>query len=540
MLARRACFVCIALALSYRPAGGAAALQDAARLTVVISDLHMGVGRTATGAWQPTEDFRWADEFARFLEAIGRVGNDAVDLVLDGDTFELTGSRPSECRGGSDDAGCSAAEVRARLDTVVKAHDAEMSALGRFARAGSNRVVFVPGDEDAGLLFPDVAARVVNALGTPRGRAEVATAGYWVSSDGQVYADHGHQVGFSAHRFDRWPTPYVERGGVRRLERPWGERLARGLFDRYEAQAPIVDNVAVLGTGLRYMVSADEASAADVVPQLLRYLMFAVAWQQFRMELDDGGVQPPTWDLAQVRAQGPAFLVASLPDDDRLKPLAAKALADQRLNDVLPSDQELIAICDYRAAVRRSRRRLEPTLSQLAPRGPALSECPRTRETRGAAFEYFWRSRDEVFLRYLDSIKTRVPRTGRELAVYVHGHTHLPDRGQTSANMISGGMLTIPMEGFSPVRGKLSPVVINAGAWQRTITPVQLERRATEAGVSVEDLVRRMTPDDLPPCYSLVQVTSTGGTVVPAVRYWRRTPAGDWGMAASCGGDSLQ
>ena len=50
--------------------------------------------------------------------------------------------------------------------------------------------------------------------------------------------------------------------------------------------------------------------------------------------------------------------------------------------------------------------------------------------------------------------------------------------------MISGGLLKIPMEGFSPVRGALMPVVINGGAWNRTITPVQLERLKAERGVS--------------------------------------------------------
>ena len=35
-----------------------------ARSIVVISDLHMGIGRDASGEWHPTEDFRWAAEFA--------------------------------------------------------------------------------------------------------------------------------------------------------------------------------------------------------------------------------------------------------------------------------------------------------------------------------------------------------------------------------------------------------------------------------------------------------------------------------------------
>jgi len=101
--------------------------------------------------------------------------------------------------------------------------------------------------------------------------------------------------------------------------------------------------------------------------------------------------------------------------------------------------------------------------------------------------------------------------------------------------MISGGLLKIPAEGFSPVRGELTPVVINDGAWQRTITPVQLERRAAEAGVSATDLIGTLKLEDLPACYSFVQVSRENGAPVPVVRYWRQAGTGNWGFGASCG-----
>jgi hypothetical protein len=87
--------------------------------------------------------------------------------------------------------------------------------------------------------------------------------------------------------------------------------------------------------------------------------------------------------------------------------------------------------------------------------------------------------------------------------------------------MISGGLLKIPMEGFSPVRGQLTPGGINDGAWQRTITPVQLDRRATEAGVPLADLLSTLQPEDLPGCCRLVQVSRENDLPAPAVRYWR-------------------
>src|SRR6185295_13200928 len=80
------------------------------RLTVVISDLHMGIGRDpATGQWHPTEDFRWADAFGSFLRAIDEAGKGSTDLVLNGDTFELWQPIGSECRHPDVRLGCTEA-----------------------------------------------------------------------------------------------------------------------------------------------------------------------------------------------------------------------------------------------------------------------------------------------------------------------------------------------------------------------------------------------------------------------------------------------
>jgi hypothetical protein len=152
------------------------------RLSVVISDLHMGSGRNAGGQWLSTEDFRWATEFARFLETISRDGNSAVDLIVNGDAFELT---TPECGVGDASVGCSETAAVARLETILKQHAAEIDALGQFARAGSNHVTFVPGDQDAALLFPQVASRLIAALKSS-GRADVAQSGYWLSADAQI------------------------------------------------------------------------------------------------------------------------------------------------------------------------------------------------------------------------------------------------------------------------------------------------------------------------------------------------------------------
>jgi len=526
--------IALAMGLGPVPASRAQTSIEGARRIVVLSDLHMGVGRDAAGAWHPFEDFRWATELELFLRALDAERPGATDLILNGDTFELLQAETTECTYDDATLGCTEPAALARLERVLGAHTAEMAALGAFARAGANRVVLVPGDHDAALLFPTVGARALAAFDVPAERVLLATNGSWRSADGLIHVEHGHQLETRADRFEGWPSPFITQSGRQHLARPWGQRTVQALVDAHEAQYPIIDNLADASAGLRFALSATGATdAGEAAPALLRYLLFRMSWQQFRMDLDRGDVEPPVWNLAAVRAEGPAFLVASLPDDDRFKPLATRALDAGRLDGLVDAlnDDDLRALCDQRAAVRRARRRFERILTQLDPLGPPLVECPRTPETTGPRFEYFWQSRDRLFLRHLEALEDGE----RQVAVFVHGHTHLADYRQGNFTRVEAGRSYV-VDGFSPVPNAVTPVVINGGAWQRTVTPVMLDRVKAERQVSDAELLETLQPEQLPPCYSFVQIDAYRDRPgPPTLRYWRQGEDEAWSMAGRCG-----
>ena len=508
------------------------------RLVAVIADLHMGLGRDATGEWRVEEDFRWGGEFALFLAALDAEGGGATDLVLNGDTFELDRLPGEDCAVGDPALGCSEPEALARVERVLAAHADTIDALAAFARSGSNRIVVVPGEHDAALIFPAVAERVERAFGAPGSRVAVAAVGSWRSEDGQVYVEHGHQIGWRVDRFEGWPEPFVERDGRLHLTRPPRSRAVDAFFDEHEARYPVIDNFADEGAGLTHGLAAEGiADLGEAAPELLRYVLFRMPWQQFRVDLDAGDVQPPAWDLAAVRAQGPAFLVDSLPNDDRFKPLAQRAheagLLAATMEDL--GDEELVALCDYRAASRRARRRFERPLTQFDPQGPPVRECPRLPGSRGGLFDYFWRTRDRIYGGRLEAAQAAAPDTARPIAVFVHNHTHLVDWRQSVLELTRLGR-TVIVHGFSPVRNALSPVVINGGPWQRTITPVQFGRLQAENGLSDGELLSALRPAHLAPCYGFVQIDPYDDMpMLPAIRYWRQAGSGDWEMAARCG-----
>lgn len=528
----RAAWIFGVLAASFAWVGAPGQAQPVGgRTTVVLSDLRMGMGRDNSGAWHVWEDFRWAEEFSAFLRAIDRDGKSTVDLVLNGDSFDFPQAGDSDCAASA--TGCSEPELLARMERVASAHGAEIAALRTFADRGTNHLTVVPGDADSALLRPVVHQRLIRLLGASPGRVEIASAGYWLSRDGRLHAEHGHQLPGSPDRIGGWPTasPSDTRQGT--LTPSVGQRLTLALYRDLEKRFALVDNIAMGGAGLKRALGADgERSASSITPELLQYLIVStINWQQFRMELDDGDVEPPTWRLEDVRAQAGAFLMSTLPNDDPMRPLVTTVLTSDALNAVAASmsEDELVMLCDYRAAVRRARRRYEPAVTQFEPRGPAVTECPRTPETRGGLYDYFWRSRDRRYSRYVDEVRQRVRPDARP-DVFVLGHTLLPDRAQDRANMISGGLLKIPMEGFSPTRGSLTPLVINGGSWQRTVTPVQLQQRFGDRPFA------SLQPEDLAPCYSFVEVPAYTEAPSPRVRFWRRDGAGAWGVASDCSG----
>jgi hypothetical protein len=210
------------------------------------------------------------------------------------------------------------------------------------------------------------------------------------------------------------------------------------------------------------------------------------------MDLDDGEVQAPQWDLPRIRADLGAFMAASLPSDDPFAPVV-RTIPPANLAETAAqfSEQAIVAICDYRAAIRRARRRMERVLTQLSGVGAPMPECPRTPDTVGSAFEYYWRSRDQRIVQH-------VPRA-KGLDVIVLGHTHLLDRP------------------YRPL-GEGGPVVVNSGAWQRTMLPNDL--KAIDAPL-----------ESLPACYSFVQIPASNGTRTAQPRSWRRNDQQQWVMA---------
>lgn len=188
------------------------------RYTLVLSDVHLcGVVPDGT-PWMAYRQRRFlfdADLAALLDGAAGAARGAALEVVFNGDLFDLDApdvrGDPRSFRESTshDEAGAAAL-----LGAVLDDHPAVVGAVGRVLAAG-HRVVFVPGNHDAQLAFPEVrrvlAARLAAASDRSDPRVAFRTL-FHRTADG-LHVEHGHQYD-PLCALDA-PLPYREAGRLR-------------------------------------------------------------------------------------------------------------------------------------------------------------------------------------------------------------------------------------------------------------------------------------------------------------------------------------
>ena len=464
------------------------------RLMAFISDLHFGLGRQPDGKWFPQEDFRWPKALAGFLQKLSELGRDHVDLVIVGDFLELW-QPPVEvtCVGAGAEAGCTVAEMVRIVEAVLAAHRDDLALLREFAMRGENRLHVIPGNHDSALLLSAVWKLVSAALGAENGRIALVKSGVWVSPDGRVVAEHGHQVGSDVNRYAAWPRITTEVGSATYLVRPWGERFVQRMFNSQEAEYEVIDNVAPETVGVKYRM-ADRGfvqSIADVA-QFIAFNLYATSFSQKLDALGAPGsadADKERWDLTAAREQVSynLFLGALSEDDPMRSQIAGSDSRAQELKSELAalardktrlSDNDVRALCDH-----------------LEMRG-STPKCGVP--TAGFARETLLVPRRHVMRDHVaDHLKI-----DERMQIFIYGHTHALEKGWPLA-----------------IKQGMELMVHNTGAFQRTIDEEGFLRRMRARNLVPHEALRAIKLEELPPCYSAVLVIYREG--IPESKTWR-------------------
>lgn len=164
------------------------------RIKLVVSDLHLGVGRVLdSGQLNSLEEFYFDEKYVEFLHyyTTGRYADYEVELVLNGDIFNFL---QVDYKGHY----LTVITESITLDImkrIIKGHALFFKAIKDFAAKEGNSVTYIVGNHDQGMLWPSIREYFNEVLGT---KVRYKNIVYYF--DG-VHIEHGH-MHEAANRLD--------------------------------------------------------------------------------------------------------------------------------------------------------------------------------------------------------------------------------------------------------------------------------------------------------------------------------------------------
>jgi len=473
------------------PGGQATTSQ---RYLAVISDHHIGNGRDTNGKWYPTEDFRWDSALRTFLDRITYCSNGRADLVIAGDLLELW----QPLKHCENEKGCTVDEMLKITTDVFKGHPDTWKILKKFADEADNRIHVIPGNHDAALLIPEIWRVFHDEVGASPGRVLLVkeNGGVWISKDGLVLVEHGHQIGSDVNKYDSWPNILHKFNGKQLLVQTWGENFIQNLFNKKEKEYSILDNLSPETAGIRYLMA--DLGMWGTIEDMANFLAFNLFETTFQQKGSLLGEPVPDdeakkWDLEIGRKMGHLLFANALAADDPFRETllgeskAAEALRinlDERARDPnKTSDAEINLLCSKIAIREVTEQRCEP-------------------RTLGAMYQKLVVPHKQVMLNHLNS-RIRQPGLGN-VKVFIYGHTHLLEDAWP-----------LRLNAFKKI------TVLNSGAFQRVINEEGfLARVNSKPGLTPAEALKIFKPEDLAPCYTAVLVPYQQTRPIPQTVQW--------------------
>jgi len=240
------------------------------RRKVIVSDLHLGPGTTDV-RFAGIEDFSSESEWVALLEREAASG--PMDLIIAGDFIEFwqiataLGALPKRDDRVQPAAGTVLGADQAfgviAANLVIAAHPRVFRALGKLLDGGDHRVIIVPGNHDADLLWPQVQLVVAQAIDARDPSRLIFVSGAAYEHAG-VHVAHGHGYD-AANRFETGHAPFGrDRDGRCRLQSSWGEIFVDRFYTETERQIPFIDNLYPESAAILWAVRDDPRPARDL------------------------------------------------------------------------------------------------------------------------------------------------------------------------------------------------------------------------------------------------------------------------------------
>lgn len=487
---------------------GSTAGQDAPRAMYVISDLHFNVGRVDGKDWHALEDFRWPNALDGFLRHLETLHPKGVDLIVAGDFLELWQHPTVNCaKAGDAECGCTIEEMKRIVRDVLRAHETELMSMSRFLNRTQNRIVVVPGNHDAALMVDEIWSLLKEALPSGRDRFMRADSGTWISADGRVAAEHGHQQGFDVNSFPDWDTRRSvtkECSGTTRFFRPWGENFVQSLYNEVEARFPLIDNLIPesAGVAIYWKYAGLAGRRAEDLARFISFNILQTSFYQKGAALRIAGETTAlsSDDVSRCRKCLREELILRSDPESRALVLREEAIlrasgkgGGSSLREALAKNVESMDDASIQMLCERAALQNDGQLSFPARSG--VSEC------KGELATAFSRIFDPDGAGILADRVRSIRKTNPLLSVYVFGHSH-EARDRMSVRV-----------------GNDEVSAFNTGAFQRLIDEKRLLQKKRENESEVE-LLSRLRHEDLASCYATVAITYAGQFPKAELKQW--------------------
>lgn len=200
---------------------------------VVISDIHLGAGRTVYNRKNFLEDFHSDKEFVEFIEyhSDGYFINREVELIINGDFFDLLAVPFVKY---FDDEFWSEEAALSKLKMIIEAHHEIMSSLVNFISFPTNKITYILGNHDSEMILPKLQEYLLNYF--PLESRERFTILTNENSDYRpipgIVIKHGHEYEI-AHQFSSKLIAEDE-SGTRYFIPPWGSYYVTRVINKFK------------------------------------------------------------------------------------------------------------------------------------------------------------------------------------------------------------------------------------------------------------------------------------------------------------------
>jgi UDP-2,3-diacylglucosamine pyrophosphatase LpxH len=282
------------------------------KLKLVISDLHLGRGRTLEGgATNPLEEFYFGQKLVEFLNyySSGQFADREIELIINGDFLNFL---QVDYRGHFLTVITESVSLE-KLKTIIDGHNEVFDALRNFAAAPNRSITYVVGNHDQCMLWPGTRAYLNDRLQT-----SVKYKNIVYFFDG-VHIEHGH-MHEAANRLD--PKRFFLKKNLPEpiLNLPFGSHFFVDFVLRLKHVHPHVDKVRPFKQMIRWALLNEFWFTLTSLLGLTKYFLDAALKRDPRRQF-------PFRRILKVLAESAIF-----PD---LSESARRILSDERVNTVI-------------------------------------------------------------------------------------------------------------------------------------------------------------------------------------------------------------